>query len=105
MVENAFLSYITLGDIMVEMHRCMVEEHEVLEICLRLPRLDVTYYVYNNVIFCDDHFFLSSLNESKALVAIVKNGIITDVSRELQQMGIEKGMSLHCVFLLLDTKD
>ncbi|MBR3840155.1 MAG: hypothetical protein IKM20_03365 [Erysipelotrichales bacterium] len=90
---------------MVEMHRCIICEREVLEISIELPRLHTVYYIYNNVVFCDKHFSMASIKDTDALVVRLQDGAVVDASDELKKLGIEKGMSMHCVFLLLEAKN
>lgn len=89
---------------MVEMNRSLLEGNEVLEICLRLPRLVLKYYIFNNIIITDDHFNISYLNTSNVLMLQVKDGIISEASNGLKYLGIEKGMSLKLAFVLLKEK-
>ena len=89
---------------MVEMNRRVLCDREVLEISIELPRLHILYFVYNNVVFCDKHFSINSINDSDALVVRLQDGAVVDASNELRNLGVEKGMSLNCVFLLLEAK-
>ena len=86
------------------MNRRVLCDREVLEISVELPRLHILYYVYNNIIFCDRHFSMHSIIDTDALVVRLQDGAVVDASDELKHLGIEKGMSLHCVFLLLEAK-
>ena len=90
---------------MVEMNRCVLCGHEVLEINIELPRLHTVYYVYNNIVFCDKYFSMASLKDSDALVVRLQDGAVVDASNELKKLGVEKGMSIHCVFLLLEAQN